>query len=493
MFTLAGDTVTVPAHSTASVVAHAKPSLGTPGTRYLGKIVATDAAGTVVTHTNVGLYLEDQRYTLDITLTDRAGRPMAGFLNYQKLGTYDPQYAEIDDTGVAHLRWRGGTYQIFTFADVQGDRGVDSTGVALLGVPELKLDHDQSLTLDARRAVKASAVVPASTEARFCQMEWYRNAYDLPVDVAYLVPDSYDDMYVLPTDKVTTGEFEYDTRWRLAKPILTVTDGGRPMWLQNQFGTGYLAGTKRLAAVYAGRSDAPRLGSVKGKVAVLEVTGDFDAAGFVTRAAAAGAKMVLFANTLGGKLYVYVGTADGDHQPIPVASIPTTEATSFLARVIGGKVTLTATGTENTPYVYDLQDPHPGYVPADLAYRPAPSSLATVDMRFYGTTATSGGEFRWDFRPFHTWEFAFTERQNMPGTRVDYVSTEAGTGWHEDVFTEQGLESRGPKHRVVSGGAARHPGLVQPGGRAAQRHRLLAVQPRPVRREHQPAALVGRR
>lgn len=444
MFTLSADTVTVPARGTASVTATGDPASGAPGTRYLGQIVAT---GANPVRTQIGLYLEDQRYSLDITVKDRAGKPAGGYLTYQQLGTYDVQSVPVDpETGQAHLRLRAGTYQVLMFVDVQGSRGKDSTGVALLGAPELTLDHDQSLVLDARKAVPARADVGKPVDSRFRQMEWYRNALDVALDSSYLVPDSYDDLYVLPTKKPTIGDFEYNTRWRLAQPQLTVTDRGHALWTVNQVGSGFLTGPATLDAVYAGTTAKPNFSKVKDKVAVVAVNGEFDGTALTELAASKGAKLLLLAYTLGGKLRTYVGPAAGGLAAIPVASLPTTVAMPLLTRVRAGTVTLGLTGGKDTPWLYDLQDAHPDRVPGSLLYQPKPAQMAKIEMKFYGSTATDGGEFRWDYRPFRTSEFAFPQRQSMPGTRTDYVSTQAGTGWFEDVFTgpELGWESRGP-------------------------------------------------
>lgn len=62
MFTLSADSVTVPAHGTASVTATARPGLGADGRRYLGQISASDASGAVRARTQVGLYREEERH-----------------------------------------------------------------------------------------------------------------------------------------------------------------------------------------------------------------------------------------------------------------------------------------------------------------------------------------------------------------------------------------------------------------------------------------------
>jgi hypothetical protein len=84
--------------------------------------------------------------------------------------------------------------------------------------------------------------------------------------------------------------------------------------------------------------------------------------------------------------------------------------------------------------------PYPDRIPTSMAYRPRASQLATVDVRFHGTTSRTGGEFRWDYRPYRASSFGFPLRQTMPATRVDYVSTQPGVQWAESAVTGPDLE-----------------------------------------------------
>ena len=58
------------------------------------------------------------------------------------------------------MRLRPGTYSAETYLDVAGSHGPDSVGLALLGDPELVVDRDRTLTLDARTATEVTADVP---------------------------------------------------------------------------------------------------------------------------------------------------------------------------------------------------------------------------------------------------------------------------------------------------------------------------------------------
>ncbi|UWE11046.1 S8 family serine peptidase [Actinacidiphila bryophytorum] len=450
MFTLSAGTLTVPAHGSASVTATAQPHLGAAGRRYLGQVTASDATGAVLTRTQVGLYKEDERHTLDITVKDRAGRPAAALVELQQFGTdADPQLIQVGDTGHLTVRLRSGTYSALTYLDVAGSHGPDSVGMALLGDPEITLDQDRQLDLDASRAREVTAQVPRTTEDRTLYMDWHRSDGGLStLDSQYLLGPAYDSMFVLPTRQVTQGSFEYETRWRKAQPLLTLTRDGKPVTVLAQSGSAFYDGRKRLDTVDAG-AGAPADYSgldAKGKAVLVTRSDAVTGSQRAQAAADAGAALLIVVNDAPGKLLEWVGTDAGDYSAVPVVTVTAREGAPLVAQARRGGLRLAADGVPNSPYVYDLADPHPGRIPATgLAYRPKPSELATVDMRFHGTTSYPSGEFRWDYRPYRTYSLGFPLRIDMPGTRTDYVSAQPGTTWAGDAITGPGLalESNG--------------------------------------------------
>ncbi|MPY34384.1 S8 family serine peptidase [Streptomyces adustus] len=444
MFTLSADTVTVPAHGTATVTATARPSLGTDGRRYLGQITATDGSGATLTRTQVGLYREDTRHTLHITMKDRSGKPAAGWVEIQRLGsTEDPYSVTIGDSGKLDLRMREGTYSLLTYQDVPGSHGPDSLGMALMGDPEVVLDQDRNVDLDASRTREVTAEVPRRTEDRALSMNWYRadgqaaNSYGVGVvEVQYLLASTYDSMFVLPTRKTTQGTFEYETRWRKALPLLTVTDDGRPVQVIAQANSARYDGHKRLEAVYAGTGTPAEYAGLKakGKVVLVTRADAITAAARAQAAADAGAALLLVVNDEPGKLIESVGST------VPVFSVTARNGAPLIADARRGRLRLDVEGVPNSPYVYDLSDPHPGQIPSTgLTYRPRASELATVEMRFHGATATQSGEWRSGFRPYRKYGSGYLLRQDMPGTRTDYVSAQEGTRWVESMGTGPGL------------------------------------------------------
>ncbi|MEV6197909.1 S8 family serine peptidase [Streptomyces sp. NPDC051920] len=457
MFTLSADTATVPAHGTATVTATAEPGLGADGRRYLGQVTAKDAAGAASVRTRFGLYREDARHDLHVTLKGRSGKPMAGWVEIQRLGSAeDPYGVTIDDGGEVNLRLREGTYSLLTYQDVAGSHGPDSVGMALMGDPEVVLDQDREVALDASRAREVTAEVPRRTEDRSLSMNWYRadgqagNAWGVgALEVQYLLDARYDSMFVLPTRKATQGTFEYETRWRKALPVLTVTDDGRPVQVIGQGRTALYDGHERLNAVYAGTGTPAEYAAlnVKGKVALVTRSDALTGARRAQAAADAGAALLLVVNDRPGKLIESVGTSTA-YSAVPVFSVTARNGASLVADAQRGRLRLDVEGVPNSPYLYDLSDPHPGQIPSTgLTYRPRPSELATVEMRFHAATATPSGEWRSGYRPYRKYGSGFLQRLDIPGTRTDHVSAQEGTAWVESQGTGPGLllSSQGPR------------------------------------------------
>ncbi len=134
----------------------------------------------------------------------------------------------------------------------------------------------------------------------------------------------------------------------------------------------------------------------------------------------------------------YVGQPDGSASAVPVVLVTSSTGDALVARATSGTGRLQVRGVPNSPFVYDLVDLHPGGIPANLTYAPKRSELATVETVFHGTDKYESGEFRWDYRPYRPYGFGFMLRTDMPGTRVDYVSTQPGVEWAEAAVTGPG-------------------------------------------------------
>ncbi|BBH71822.1 peptidase [Actinoplanes sp. OR16] len=428
MFTLSASTVVVPAQGTASVTVTAHPEQAADGRRYLGEI----KAGGV--RTQLGLYAEDERHDLTLDVKDRAGAAASGYLLLQRFGEIDPEIVAYD--GKTTLRLRSGVYSGVTYLQTSGSHGPDSIGMTQLGAPEIVLDRDRTVVLDARQAREATATVPKVTQDRALYLNWHRTDGDTSVFTdQYLLPPWVDTMYALPTAPVTRGSFEFETRWRKSRPLLTVS--GVEDFL-GQPGSSLYDGTARLETIYLPTGSISDYSGrdVRGKVVIVTRSAGLTGSERAANAAAAGAALLMVVNDGPGKLHEWVGKDDGTSVPIPVLGLTARVGQALISRM--GR--LTVTGSPNSPYVYDLVDPHPGRVPSSLAYRPKASELAVVDMRYHGSGKRRGGEFRWDYRPYRPYSVGYEMALDFPSTRTDYVSAQPGTAWAEDAVGGANLE-----------------------------------------------------
>lgn len=439
VFTLSANTVTVPAHGTASVTAIAHPDMGSSGRRYLGSVTAKPS-GSEAVHTTLGMYIEEERYDLTFSVKDTAGDYATPYVALQRFGDVDPMIF-MAGSGPLTMRLRPGTYSVWTYLEVPGKHGPDAIAEVLLGDPEIIMDRDRTVTLDARKAVEATSTVPRRTENRVMIMDWYRSdGGESVINDQYILPPWADEMYVLPTKSVTRGRFEYESRWRKAYPLMVITDRGRDLPFMGQPGSRLYDGHGPVDAVYAGTGNPPEYHNAKGKAVVVTRSDALTNTQRAQAAAAAGASLLIVVNDSPAKYLEWAGNDDGTTGPIPVVTMTSTTGAPLVEAARKGKLKLTLEGTPSSPYVYDLVDPHPAKVPNRLSYKPQPKDLATVDMRFHGDAPIRGGEFRLDYRPYRQYAAGVTLVQDMPNIRTDYLSAQPGTTWSESAVGGKELE-----------------------------------------------------
>ncbi|MGW6360008.1 S8 family serine peptidase [Streptomyces sp. NPDC055092] len=433
--TLADSTLTVPAHGSAQTIVTGDGS-GAPVGTTSGQIVAK-SGDTVVAHTAFGLVKEDERYTLTVHVKDRDGAPVAARLGMQKLAKgASPFPAAVDASGTVKLRLQPGTYSIDSFLDVRGSHGKDSLGLGFLSDPDVTLDRDREVTLDGRTLREVRADVDRRTETRQLVMKFNRAANGASYTDSVQVPLKYDSVFAAPTKRPADGIFEYRTVWRLGKPRLdTEADGTRLRETVAQPGSALFTGRRTLRVVDAGAGGTADYAGkdMRGNAVVVHRTDATTPAQLAQNAQDAGAKALFVTDDTPGRLMASFAAADGSARPLSIATVDTADAARLLAAARHNEP-IQLTGTEYTPYVYDLTDAHPGAIPAaDLTYRPGSGQLAELNTRFHAPKAADGSEFRYlisDTFPIGT---GLREKVRFPAERTDYVSTGAGDRWHETV------------------------------------------------------------
>ena len=179
-----------------------------------------------MTRTSLGLLKEDERYDLDVTLVDRNGEPASGWVSVNIAGDPMGAWGEYVD-GERTLRMPPGNYSLTAFLDVNGTTA-DRSGLAVLVDPETVLDHDAEVALDARNTRLLETTAPQRTEDRQRKVDLSITAENgQEFRSAYAVPPAVDDIYVSPTEAMTSGSFMFTTRWRKGEPMLGLgTPGG---------------------------------------------------------------------------------------------------------------------------------------------------------------------------------------------------------------------------------------------------------------------------
>ena len=435
VFSLSQSSVDVPAHGSADVTVTLDRGPTADGRRYTGQVVAS-SGGNVTAHTSIGYVREDRRYDMTISVVDRKGAPGQG---YVELVGGPAQYDVIPVDGTQTIRRPAGIYAAMLWYDVDTD--TDHAGTALLTVPDIALNQDRTVVLDARKAVRITESVgrPYAT-ATVKRIGWYRKIGDVAIEGYSQLPVVVDRMYATPTQPVRHGRFEMSTRWRLRDPLLSIVVEGRHLDAIPQVGAPLFEGAKRLRVVdvgaglpsdYAGRD-------VAGKAVLVTRSDAIAPYERAVAAADAGAAALIVANDVPAELSEWVGGPNGESPGLPVSAISGTQGAKLISQVAAGPVRAEFKGRSDSRWVYDLQDPHPGSIPTDLTYAPAPSDLARIRTEYASDRPTDGAEFRYDFRPYTAAGVGFMEINPMPGVRREWVSAPEGTTWYQEAMILDG-------------------------------------------------------
>lgn len=223
---LSRSTVTVPAGGTATVQIAVDRAAGELG-RHSGAILATSADGTTV-RTPVGWSRQPEMFDLTIEQTGRNGKPFTGFTFAGISNAHDRELldeihvSDGDDSSGWTLQVPAGTYSVDSMMVRYDSNGVAAQTVAAFA-PEITVDADTTLRLDARSALPVSATTPRETTTDRITVEGTRTDAKGQAMTSG-APVESGEVFVLPTEPVRVGTFDLVLRYDLSEP----TDGVLP-------------------------------------------------------------------------------------------------------------------------------------------------------------------------------------------------------------------------------------------------------------------------
>lgn len=431
--TLNADTVTVPAKGTVTVAVTVDPAKAATG-RYSGHITAS-ADGVLVT-TAVGFEKLPKTYDLKVSLLGRDGKPTTWssiFVLQELNGAYPDTYGFIGNTYT--FKVPAGTYSTASWISQRDAAGLEAT-TSVVGDPEIKVDKDTEVVLDARKAVEIKPKTKEDSEFQGFTTSWHREGPGTDFGVVYSQGWWTDHVYVAPTEKVTQGTFEFSPKFRLYAKELTArvtgpenyalpldyaqTDSGLPV---------KISGDHTVRAVDAGTGTAADFAGldVKGKVAVVRVGADGAPDEALANATAAGAGYVLAYRETPG---YWIAWAKSTTIPLMVA---TGEDGAKLGTLLksGKKVKLKLAGTPVSPYVYNVMFPQVGAVSANQTYNLDSSNTVKQKVRYRGARAGDVGKdaVYW-YRPWQKTDIATTTNVQLATERTEYYNVSDSRIWH---------------------------------------------------------------
>ncbi|TDE01806.1 S8 family peptidase [Jiangella asiatica] len=382
---------------------------------YFGRLEAR-AGGDLLASTTLSWTRSPQRHQLTVSGIDRTGAPAhttccswLTLINLDTatahLGWYDEGRAYFAGFGYNTLLPEGRYAVLSNISDWTAGEPWALVSETLGGDPELLLDRDTDLLIDARDGIPVTIEGPRSDaepvqpgmDATWRRVLGEPGYEDLRVQETFSrVPT----VYVIPTGEATIGEFSLTVGTRLAAEDLTMTVPGSgspaldPQYLRS--GTSDVSGCNvaghimcvpafdspgSYQLVDAGSGSPAQLAAAAGRLALVHEATPRDSVAmgeFLAAAADAGVAGILYAVADPGPPQRWIR----DRVEVPAAVITAAEGDQLAAAIAGGATTIRTGGEIVSPYVYDLCVTDTGRLPSEPAYTFDHDDLATITAEY---------------------------------------------------------------------------------------------------------------
>ncbi len=368
---------------------------------------------------------------MKVTAIGRDGTPAApGVQTMLSISGTEPgswQWAYLNEDSTQTFEVRPGKYAVQALVgtmDAPRTVPIESTAIA---TPLLTVDKDISVTLDARLAKDVAVRVPhQETELRERALTLRRKVGEQASSMTYMYGPYVTKFSAVPTPKTADSEIELVSRTSLVEPPLRMRAVKPDLVLHPRVlgGTGpdgaLVNGHHKLPLVYAGtgRPQDFEGRDVRGKIALIRESADYEPTAQIANAAAAKAAVAIIVTKDGGYFYRVVPYP----APIPMINLPLAEGNQLVKRLERGKVTLDLRGVPVSPYQYQLVVPFTGGIPENLTRDVRPTDLATVKNEYHAVKPGQvGGLAYYALRPYDTFGLAFPARTAFPLRQTHYL------------------------------------------------------------------------
>ena len=387
MFTLSQSEVTIPANSSSTVEVTFDPSLGTVSD-YKAVVTATSSDGKTV-NTTIGATKKVPSVDLTLQLIDRNGNTTSGefFVVNLDTGSYN-KVRPNRDTGIKLIEVPQGRYSVMGTVDTYDEAGFLVENHTLAGDPEVELSENKILTIDAQLGKEVKISTPKESDGTGYQLGYRLDQDKFRMDVITGFYNPYwDHAYVVPTEPLTTGTFDFSFKQRRFAPLIRASyDGtGDSIPLEHVEFTPKLDGDKTMEAVDLGfaRPDDLSGKNLSGKLAVITRDTESTVTDQIKAVTATGAAGVFIVYDGPGIFWTSVLKTDGI--TIPAWTLQQDEGAVLFDRIANGPTSINLKGIANSPYVYNMAMVIPEAIPTNPVDTVTKENSAVVNAHYRGS------------------------------------------------------------------------------------------------------------
>lgn len=447
------DDVTVPAGGEAAVTVTFDSTAGPAGS-YGGRLVAT--AGDTVVQTTIGGYEEPESHYLTLNLIDRDGTalPSTASGSFATIVNLDDRDVMYFVSSTAKVWLPVGRYAVMSVVRTPIP-GTVSRSTTSIGEPELHLDKDTTLTLDARRGNR----VRLEVDERDARLIAGVSGMSVNTDAVRwgVLTEFSENQYAVPTGE-PREHFAYYNRAQLEQPVIRLNVTAPESfevpvtWAPS---SPLITDIRGLTAVDVGNARPEEIAArdVRGKLAVFTLSADEEPEmeARLQAVADAGATAIFF-------YFSETMTVTTDSIPIPTVYTVDPIGVRLARLAASGAPDVKLTGIRSSEYRYELAFPHRGGIPATLHYQPRNRDLATVRADY---RALAEGEIAYVDYGARAGDIGmdgglWSTRIPLPVTRTEYYSP-GPVSWRTSVSPQSDLGG-GVAHRYRSAERSYRPG-----------------------------------